>query len=56
MAQTQLDAQTLNVSALVYDAEAHYTDVRRKWFDLNVTYSDGRREAIEAAPPGRIMK
>ena len=47
----RLDAQTLNVSALVYDMDAHYQDVRRKWFDVNVTYSDGRRESIEAAPP-----
>jgi hypothetical protein len=31
--------------------DAHYQDVRRKWFDVNVTYSDGRRESIEAAPP-----
>jgi len=47
----RLDAQTLNVSALAYDMDAHYQDVRRKWFDVNVTYSDGRRESIEAAPP-----
>ena len=41
----------LRKAALVYDMEAHYTDVRRKWLDINITHSDGRREAIEAAPP-----
>jgi outer membrane protein len=47
----RLNAQELGVAALVYDAEAHYTDVRRKWLDINITHSDGRREALEAAPP-----
>ncbi len=47
-------AQDLGVSALVYDMEAHYNDVRRKWFDIAITHSDGRREVLEAAPrPGR---
>ncbi len=50
----RLNAQELAVSAQVYDAEAHYHDVRRKWFDINITHQDGRRESIEAvqgAPP-----
>ena len=47
----RLNAQDLGVAALVYDAEAHYHDVRRKWFDINITHSDGRREVLEAAPP-----
>src|SRR5437868_2249712 len=47
----RLDAQTLNVSALVYDMEAHYHDVRRKWFDISITHSDGRHDVLEAAPP-----
>jgi outer membrane protein len=47
----RLTAQDLGVSALVYDAEAHYHDVRRKWFDISITHSDGRREVLEAAPP-----
>jgi outer membrane protein len=52
----RLNAQEMAVAALVYDAEAHYHDVRRKWFDISITHSDGRREALEAAPPpGRIV-
>jgi outer membrane protein len=48
----RLNAQELNAAVLVYDAEAHYHDVRRKWFDISITHSDGRREVIEAPPPG----
>jgi outer membrane protein len=44
----RLNAQELAVAALVYDPEAHYHDVRRKWFDTSITHSDGRREVIEA--------
>jgi outer membrane protein len=44
----RLNAQELAVASLVYDAEAHYHDVRRKWFDISITHSDGRREAFQA--------
>jgi outer membrane protein len=47
----RLNAQELGVASLVYDPEAHYHDVRRKWFDISITHRDGRRETIEAAPP-----
>ena len=47
----RLNAQDLGVASLVYDAEAHYHDVRRKWLDIYITHSDGRREVLEAAPP-----
>jgi outer membrane protein len=47
----RLNAQELGVAALVYDPEAHYNDVRRKWFDISITHGDGRREVLEAAPP-----
>ncbi len=47
----RLNAQELGVANLVYDPEAHYQDVRRKWFDISITHGDGRREVIEAAPP-----
>ena len=46
----RLNAQELGVAGLVYDPEAHYHDVRRKWFDINITHGDGRRETLEAAP------
>ena len=47
----RLNAQELGVAALVYDPEAHYQEVRRKWFDISITHGDGRREAMQAAPP-----
>jgi outer membrane protein len=51
----RLNAQELALTSLVYDPEAHYHDVRRKWFDISITHSDGRREVIDAgeepAPP-----
>jgi outer membrane protein len=50
----RLDAQDLNLASLVYDLDAHYHDVRRKWFDISVTHSDGRREVIEAIPPDHL--
>ena len=47
----RLNAQELGAANLVYDPEAHYHDVRRKWFDISITHGDGRREVMEAAPP-----
>jgi outer membrane protein len=47
----RLNAQELAVASLVYDPEAHYHDVRRKWFDISITHSDGRREVIDAGRP-----
>jgi outer membrane protein len=47
----RLNAQELGTANLVYDPEAHYHDVRRKWFDISITHGDGRREVMEAAPP-----
>ena len=46
----RLNSQELGVASLVYDPEAHYLQVRNKWFDVNITHSDGRRETL-AAPP-----
>jgi outer membrane protein len=48
----RLNAQELAVASLVYDPETHYHDVRRKWFDISITRPDGRREVMEAVPPG----
>ena len=47
----RLNAQELGVAGIVYDPEAHYLEVRRKWTDINITHGDGRREVLEAAPP-----
>jgi outer membrane protein len=47
----RLNAQELGVASLVYDPEAHYHEVRRKWFDISITRGDGRPEVFEATPP-----
>src|SRR5262249_51109770 len=52
----RLNAQELGIASLVYDPEAHYQDVRLKWFDISITHADGRREVIEATPPPRLAK
>jgi outer membrane protein len=44
----RLNAQELAIATLVYDPEAHYHEVRNKWFDISITHSDGRREVIDA--------
>lgn len=46
----RLNAQELAVAENVYDAEEHYHEVRRKWFDISITRHDGRRETMRAAP------
>ncbi len=46
----RLDALSLGVSSLVYDVEAHYEDVRRKWFGISITHNDGRREDLVVDP------
>jgi outer membrane protein len=45
----RLNAQELGASALVYDPEQHYQEVRDKWFDLSITHADGRQETM--VPP-----
>jgi outer membrane protein len=47
----RLNAQELAITDLVYDAEQHYLQVRNKWFDVDITHQDGRRETLESKPP-----
>ena len=47
----RLNAQELGVASLVYDPEQHYQEVRNKWFDISITHSDGRTEAMPPPPP-----
>ncbi len=49
-AMGRLDAAWIGAASLVYDPVVHYKEVRRKWFGLSITHSDGRREEFEAAP------
>ena len=42
----RLTAQDLSLASKIYDPEAHYSAVRRKWFGISITHSDGRKEHI----------
>lgn len=46
----RLDVKGLGVSGTVYDPEAHYHEVRRRWFGISITHRDGRRETIDLWP------
>lgn len=46
----RLNNQELGLTSVVYDPDVHYHEVRRKWFGIDITHADGRREKIEAWP------
>ena len=48
----RLTATELTLADPVYDAEANYQEVRSRWFGLDVTHADGRREEINVALEG----
>ncbi|MGH1418383.1 MAG: TolC family outer membrane protein [Hyphomicrobiaceae bacterium] len=53
----RLDAATLDGVGEVYDPEVHYFEVRRKWWGVNITREDGRREFFDFWPThGRHYK
>jgi len=37
----------LGNAALAYDVEAHYHEVRRKWWGISITHSSGHRERLD---------
>ncbi|MCH9808930.1 MAG: TolC family outer membrane protein [Alphaproteobacteria bacterium] len=43
----RLSVDTIGVAATVYDPEAHYFEVRRKWWGISITHADGRREVLD---------
>ncbi len=43
----RLDAAHLGVASYVYAPEEHYFDVRRKWWGVDITHEDGRREHFD---------
>ncbi len=45
----RLSAAEMALGGEVYDAEIHYFEVRRKWFGLAITHSDGRREHVDSS-------
>jgi outer membrane protein len=46
----KLDAATLGAASQIYDPEAHYFEVRRKWFGISITHRDGHREVLDLWP------
>ena len=48
----RLSAERLALSDEIYDPEAHYDEVRRKWYGLSITHADGRRETVTTPGAG----
>lgn len=44
----RLTAASLSLGSAVYDPEAHYEEVRGRWFGLSIEHGDGRREVVQA--------
>jgi outer membrane protein len=44
----RLNVAELGAVGSAYNPEVHYDEVRRKWFGLDITHDDGRREHIDA--------
>lgn len=44
----RLSAAEMELGNEIYDPEIHYFEVRRRWFGLSITYSDGRQEKVDA--------
>jgi outer membrane protein len=43
----RLNGQELRLGSEIYDPDVHYREVRRAWWGLSITYSDGRREQLD---------
>jgi outer membrane protein len=48
----RLNAQELELTAVVYDPEVNYQQVRRQWWGLSITHADGRHEVVDRPPDG----
>lgn len=48
----RLSAEQLAVTDEIYEPEAHYGEVRRKWFGLSITHADGRHETVQSPGAG----
>lgn len=44
----RLEVASLGATNTVYDPEAHYHEVRRKWFGVSITHPDGRHERLNS--------
>ncbi|MGE0766177.1 MAG: TolC family outer membrane protein [Hyphomicrobiaceae bacterium] len=43
----RLSIAELGTTALAYDVEAHYFEVRRKWWGISITHPNGHRERLD---------
>ena len=43
----RLNADELKLTDALYDPEAHYDDVERKWWGISITHASGRTEFID---------
>ena len=43
----RLTSEQLSLTKLVYDPDVHYKEVRRKWWGISITHSDGRQENLD---------
>ncbi len=43
----RLNVAETGVAGTAYDPEAHYHEVRRKWWGVDITHDDGRREHLD---------
>lgn len=42
-----LTGESIATNSAIYDAEAHYNEVRRQWFGISITHDDGRTELVD---------
>ncbi len=43
----RLEMSHLGAAPQVYDAESHYSEIRRKWWGVSITHADGREEFLD---------
>ena len=43
----RLSISEVGATDLAYDAEAHYHEIRRKWWGISITRNTGHREHID---------
>ncbi|WP_409560456.1 TolC family outer membrane protein [Hyphomicrobium sp. B1] len=46
----RLSVSEVGAATAVYNPEVHYQQVRSKWWGIDITHGDGRREHVDVAP------
>lgn len=52
----RLSVSEVGAATEVYHPEVHYQDVRNKWWGIDITHDDGRREHIDVREDGTPLK